>query len=177
MEQAYFQVYTGNGKGKTTAAIGLAVRALGAGLSVYIGQFVKGMRYSEITTLETLATALGSGRLDIEQYGRGCFIFRDPEREDKEAAAAGLVKARSALESGHYGLVILDELNVALHLGLVMEDDVLALVKARPRSVELVVTGRYASEAIIEAADLVTEMKEIRHYYHDGVEARDGIER
>jgi cob(I)alamin adenosyltransferase len=177
MDKGYFQVYTGNGKGKTTAAIGLAVRALGAGMSVYIGQFIKGMRYSEIATLETLAAALEPGRLTVEQYGRGCFIFRDPVQEDRDAAAAGLAKAKAALESGRYGLVILDELNVAVQVGVLTEADALAVAAARPPEVELVVTGRYATEAMMAAADLVTEMREVRHYYKQGVEARDGIER
>jgi len=177
MAQGYLQVYTGNGKGKTTAAIGLSIRALGAGLSVYIGQFIKGMRYAEIATLETLAAALGPGRLTVRQYGRGCFIFRDPEQSDIDAAAEGLAEARAALESGSYGLVILDELNVAVKVGVVSEADALALVAARPPEVELVVTGRYATDAMLAAADLVTEMREVKHYYKNGVEARDGIER
>jgi cob(I)alamin adenosyltransferase len=177
MEHGYFQVYTGNGKGKTTAAIGLGVRALGAGMSVYIGQFIKGMRYSEIATLETLAAALGPGRLVVEQYGRGCFIHRDPEQADIDLASEGLARARDALVSGRYGLVILDELNVAIKVGVIAEADALAIVAARPPAVELVVTGRYATEAMLATADLVTEMREIRHYYKNGVEARDGIER
>jgi cob(I)alamin adenosyltransferase len=177
MEHGYFQVYTGNGKGKTTAAIGLGVRALGAGMSVYIGQFIKGMRYSEIATLETLAAALGPGRLVVEQYGRGCFIHRDPEQADIDLASEGLARARDALVSGRYGLVILDELNVAIKVGVIAEADALAIVAARPPAVELVVTGRYATEAMLATADLVTEMLEVKHYYKNGVEARDGIER
>ncbi|HRW24595.1 MAG TPA: cob(I)yrinic acid a,c-diamide adenosyltransferase [Spirochaetia bacterium] len=177
MDQGYVHVYTGNGKGKTTAAIGLCVRALGSGMSVYIGQFIKGMRYSEIATLETLAVALGPGRLVVEQYGRGCFIRRDPERADIDLAIAGLARAREALVSGRYGLVILDELNVAVKVGVVAEADALAVVEARPPAVELVVTGRYATDAMLERADLVTEMREVRHYYQAGVQARTGIER
>jgi len=177
MDKGYMHVYTGNGKGKTTAAIGLCVRALGAGMSVYIGQFIKGMRYSEIATLETLAAALGPGRLVVEQYGRGCFIHRDPERADIDLASDGLARAREALVSGRYGLVILDELNVAVKVGVASEADALALVASRPAAVELVVTGRYATDAMLERADLVTEMREIRHYYQTGVQARTGIER
>jgi len=177
MDKGYVQVYTGNGKGKTTAAIGLAIRALGAGMSVYIGQFIKGMRYSEIATLETLAAALGPGRLEVEQYGRGCFIHRDPEQADIDLASAGLARAHEVLESGRYGLVILDELNVAVKVGVVTEADSLAIVAARPPAVELVVTGRYATDAMLGRADLVTEMREIRHYYQTGVLARTGIER
>ncbi len=177
MEHGYFQVYTGNGKGKTTAAIGLAIRALGAGMSVYMGQFIKGMRYSEIATLETLSAALGPDRLVVRQYGRGCFIFRDPEQADIDSASEGLAEARAALASGRYGLVILDELNVAVKVGVVTEADALAVVAARPPAVELVFTGRYATDAMLAIADLVTEMCEIKHYYKQGVEARDGIER
>lgn len=191
MREGYTQVYTGNGKGKTTAAIGLAVRALGAGLAVYIGQFIKGMRYSEIGALELLAEAVsgsgaGSGagtgaerraRLDIRQYGRGCFIGREPEQADRDAARAGLDEARAALLSGRYDVVILDEANVAVSLGLIAEGELLALMAARPSGAELVVTGRYATEAVLDAADLVTEMREVRHYYARGVQAREGIER
>ena len=192
MEAGYFQIYTGNGKGKTTAAIGLAIRALGAGLSVYFGQFIKGMRYSEIAMLERLASmndgkngfdevpAEGSrraGALAIRQYGRGCFIFRDPGQADMEAASAGLAEARNALVSGAYDLVILDEINVAIKLGVVQESDAIAIAQARPSGVELVMTGRYAPDSLIHMADLVTEMREIKHYYAAGVQARDGIER
>jgi len=177
MGTGYVHVYTGDGKGKTTAALGLAVRALGAGMSVYIGQFIKGMRYSEIKTLETLAAVLEPERLVVRQYGLGCFILRAPEPKDLEAAAAGLAEAREALSSGKYGLVVLDELCVAAHIGVIQETEVLSLIAARPPDVELVVTGRYASEAMISAADLVTEMREIKHYYQKGVQARDGIER
>lgn len=177
METGYVQVYTGNGKGKTTAAIGLIIRALGAGMSVYCGQFIKGMRYSEIGMLESLAATLGEGRLVLRQFGRGCFIQRDPETEDIDMALAGLAEAREALHSGSYDLVVLDELNVAINLGLVPEADVLRLISSRPPRVELVITGRYASDAVIASADLVTEMRDIKHYYENGVEARTGIER
>lgn len=173
----YVQLYTGNGKGKTTAALGLALRALGAGLSVYIGQFIKGMRYSEIETLSALAAALGVNRITVRQYGRGCFIRREPAPEDRAAAEAGLAEAREVLASGRYGLVILDELSVAVRTGIVSEDEALALMAARPRGVELVVTGRYATRAMRAAADLVTEMREVKHYYRRGVQARTGIER
>lgn len=177
MKQGYVQVYTGNGKGKTTAAIGLAIRALGAGFSVYIGQFIKGMKYSEIVMLEKLSTELGLSRLQVQQYGRGCFIRREPTEEDKRLAREGLDAVLDALESGSYHLVILDEINVALHQGLVGVQDVLDCIEKRPPQVELVLTGRYAPDAVLERANLVTEMKEIRHYYSKGVEARKGIER
>ena len=177
MKTGQVQVYTGNGKGKTTAALGLCVRALGAGLSVYIGQFIKGMRYAEIVTLEQLSALLGKDRLEVEQYGRGCFIFRDPAPEDVEAAARGLDRAVEILRSGTRELVVLDEINVACHYGLVPEERLPELLDARPEGVELVLTGRYAPDLLLQRGDLVTEMKEIKHYYHKGLQARDGIER
>ncbi len=177
MQQGYVHVYTGNGKGKTTAAIGLAIRSLGAGFAVYLGQFIKGMKYSEIVMLEKLSEELGSSRLEVHQYGRGCFIRREPTEEDKKLAQEGLGQALAAMVSGRFQLVILDEINVALHLGLLHEQEVLSFVEARPQQVELVLTGRYAPQALLDRADLVTEMQEIRHYFRKGVEARKGIER
>jgi cob(I)alamin adenosyltransferase len=180
VEKGYLQIYTGNGKGKTTGALGLALRALGAGLSVYIGQFIKGMRYSEIRALEELAGVFkrrdGSPALEVKQFGRGCFIRREPESADIEAARSGLETARRAMLSGSYDLVILDELNVALSIGLLSEAEALDFIGKRPERVELVLTGRGAPEALIERADLVTEMREVKHYYKAGVEARTGIE-
>ena len=171
------QIYTGDGKGKTTAALGLAVRALGAGLDVYIGQFIKGMRYSELATLGTLDRALGAGRLEVRQFGRGCFIGREAEAADFEAARSGLDAARDAVLSEDWDLVILDEINVALSKGLLAECDVLDLLDRRPASVELVLTGRGAPGAVLARADLVTEMRCVKHYYEAGVQARDGVER
>ncbi|HUW41955.1 MAG TPA: cob(I)yrinic acid a,c-diamide adenosyltransferase [Rectinemataceae bacterium] len=175
MDKGYFQVYTGEGKGKTTAALGLCLRALGAGLRVYLGQFIKGGRYSEIKALETLAVAL-DGTLAVRQFGLGRFIRNGPSPEDMAAAREGLVEARAALVSGDWDLVVLDELNVAAHVGLVTEHDIIDLAAARHPGVELLVTGRYATPAVIEAADLVTEMRPIRHYFDKGVMARKGIE-
>jgi cob(I)alamin adenosyltransferase len=177
MKQGYVQVYTGNGKGKTTAALGLCMRALGAGLSVYIGQFIKGMRYSEIITLEKLSSIFGSEKLKVEQYGRGCFIWRTPEPADIAAAQEGLKKATQAMLSGNYDLVIVDEINIALYYNLISEKDLNQFLDSRPLEVELVLTGRYAPASLIARADLVTEMCEIHHYYTKGVEAREGIER
>jgi cob(I)alamin adenosyltransferase len=180
MEKAYVQIYTGEGKGKTTAALGLALRALGAGLSVFLGQFIKGMRYSEIEALDRLSKAFprkdGSPALEVRQFGRGCFIRRAPESADIEAAASGLAAAREAMLSGKWDLVILDEINVALSIGLLSEADVLGFLDERPETVELVLTGRGAPASLIERADLVTEMREVKHYYKQGVEARKGIE-
>ncbi len=168
----YVQVYTGNGKGKTTAASGLALRAAGAGLRVFIAQFVKGRRYSEIEALERF-----SDRITVKQYGREYFIWKAPKKEDTEAAWAGLEEVQKVLCSGDYNLVILDEANIATHFGLFSAEDLLALIDLKPPEVELVITGRNVDPRVLERADLVTEMREIKHYYTRGVQARKGIER
>jgi cob(I)alamin adenosyltransferase len=173
-EKGYVHIYTGNGKGKTTAAIGLTVRALGAGMKVFFAQFIKGGRYSEIKALERLAGREDS--LVCRQYGKGCFIMREPEAEDLAAARDGLADALDEMRSGRYQLVVLDEANVAVRLGVLEEPALLGFIDKRPQTVELVITGRGASEKLIEKADLVTEMKEIKHYYQNGVRARRGIE-
>lgn len=170
-EKGYVQVYTGNGKGKTTAALGLALRAVCAGKKVFMGQFIKGMAYSELKAPQWMPN------FNIEQFGRDCFINNDPTAEDISIAAAGLQKSRDILLSGQYDLFILDEINVALYYKLFSEEDVLSLMRDKPSHTELVLTGRYAPDSIVEAADLVTEMKEIKHYYHQGVAARTGIEK
>lgn len=172
LEKGFVQVYTGNGKGKTTAALGLALRGAGAGMKIFIAQFVKGMKYSELDALKRLEP-----EIVIHQYGRGCFIMGKPVAEDYTAAEQGLSESRKALVSGDYDMVILDEIHIALHFGLVSREDVLKMMENRPRNVELVLTGRYAPEEIMEKADLVTEMKEIRHYYEKGTPARTGIEK
>ncbi len=170
--QGYVQIYTGNGKGKTTAAIGLAVRAAGANLKVFIGQFVKGMHYSELDSLKRF-----DDFITIKQFGRDCFIYNDPTEEDIKRAQDGLAEAREIIFSGKYDLVILDEINIALYYALFSVEDVLDIVKNKPSNVELLLTGRYAPKELIDAADLVTEMKEIKHYYQQGVLARPGIEK
>ena len=168
--KGYVQVYTGNGKGKTTAAIGLAIRATGAGKKIYIAQFVKGMKYSEIKTLEKF------DNIDIEQFGLKCFIVDKPKQEDIDLAVEGLNKVKELIVSGKYDLVIMDEANIAVFFNLYSEDDLLKVIDIKPENVELIITGRYAKEKLIKRADLVTEMKEIKHYYNNGVEARQGIE-
>ena len=163
-------VYTGDGKGKTTAALGLALRAAGAGLRVFVAQFAKGTACSELAALERF-----SDLVTVEQYGRGTFI-REPTEEDVRAARDGLACARRALISGEFRVVILDEANIATHFGLLPVDDLLDLIDTRPADVELVLTGRRADPRLIDKADLVTEMREIKHYYTNGVKARTGIE-
>ena len=169
----YVQVYTGNGKGKTTASIGLTVRALGAGLRVFFAQFIKGGRYSEIDMLEKIASG---ENLTCRQYGKGCFIMRKPAEEDRAAAREGLNEILQIMQSEAYDLIVLDEANVAVSLGLLDVGDLLDLVDRKPAKVELLFTGRGAPEELIERADLVTEMTEIKHYYQKGVLARRGIE-
>ncbi|GAB6160867.1 cob(I)yrinic acid a,c-diamide adenosyltransferase [Desulfothermus naphthae] len=170
--KGYVQVYTGNGKGKTTAAIGLAVRAAGANLKVFIGQFVKGMHYSELESLKRF-----SDLITIKQFGRECFIFHDPTEEDIKCARDGLKEAKEIINSGEYQVVILDEINIALYYNLFPIDEVVDIIKNKPENVELILTGRYAPQEIIDIADLVTEMREIKHYYVKGVVAREGIEK
>jgi len=167
----YIHVYTGDGKGKTTAALGLALRAAGAGMKVFIAQFVKGMHYSELDSLKRFEDLI-----TIRQYGRRCFIEKEPEPEDIAAAREGYNEALRAVQSAEYGLVILDEANIATHYKLFSVDELLAVIDARPAQVELVITGRRADPRIIKRADLVTEMQEIKHYYQQGVQARKGIE-
>ena len=168
----YVHVYTGNGKGKTTAALGLALRAVGAGMRVYIAQFVKGMEYSELYAVEKL-----SDNITLKQYGRDCFITRDPEAADIAAANEGLNELRGVVASGDYNMVILDEANIATYYKLFSVDELLSLIDSKPAGVEIVITGRYADPRIIARADLVTEMQEVKHYYTQGVQARVGIEK
>ena len=170
-QKGYIHIYTGNGKGKTTAAFGLAVRMLCADKRVYIGQFVKSMKYHE-TRIEEIFEGVR-----IEQYGRGCFLDHHPDQQDIAQAKAGLARIGEVLRSGAYDLVVLDEVTIALYFGLLSEDEVLAVLDARHERVEVVLTGRYASQRLIDRADLVTQMQEVKHYYQQGVEARDGIER
>lgn len=167
----YIQVYTGNGKGKTTAAFGLALRAVGAGMKVFIGQFVKGKTYNE-----NAAIARYLKNIRVKQYGLGCFIVNTPTEDDIKAARKGLDEMRKIINNGKYDLVIMDEVNIALYYKLIDIEDLLKIIKNKPEHVELVLTGRYAPQELIDKADLVTEMKEIKHYYRKGVEARKGIE-
>lgn len=189
----YVQVYTGNGKGKTTAAIGLTIRALGAGKKVLFLQFMKAKIYSEHKIMPGI-----SPNLTVETVGKPFFVVKEgsmpeeelakwrdkavifppgkPPREYVDLILKGLEKAREAVQSGDYDLVVLDELNVALHFGLVTWEQVQELIDSRNENVELVLTGRGAPAELIEKADLVTEMREIKHYYTQGVQARKGIE-
>ena len=166
------QVYTGNGKGKTTAALGLALRAVGAGLKVYFAQFIKTGDYSEISALKRL-----SDGITVEQFGLGGFIGGDPSSGDIEAAQKGVAKVKDIISSGKYDVVVLDEANIAVTYQLISERDLLDIIDAKLKNMELVITGRGVSAKIIEKADLVTEMKPVKHYFQNGVEARIGIEK
>ena len=170
LKKGLIQIYTGAGKGKTTAALGLALRASGAGMKVYILQFIKNAAYSEIRALARISN------IKVEQCGRGCFIKGKPKPEDMECARRGLAKARRNTMSGKYDLVILDEANIALKFGLIGVEEILDLIAHKPETVELVLTGRHCPSRIIKQADLVTEMKNIRHPYDKGIPARRGIE-
>jgi len=163
------QVYTGTGKGKTTAALGLAIRAAGAGLKVYIAQFTKGRQCSELNSLKKFRN------IKIEQFGR-CGFVRKITSADKALAVKGINRVKDIIKKRTFDILILDELNVALDLKLLETTDVLKLLKRAPRRTELVLTGRNAPLGIVKIADLVSEIKEIRHYYHKGLIARKGIE-
>ncbi len=169
--EGYIQVYTGNSKGKTTAAFGLALRAAGAGHKIFIAQFIKKGKTSEHKALDRF-----SDLIEVRQYGTGFIRTDEPLSKDIEAAKTGMAKAEEILKSGYYDMVILDEINVAVYKKLITVEDVLRLLDLKPSNVELVLTGRYADERIIARADLVTEMKEIKHYFSAGVGARLGIE-
>ncbi len=171
MEDGYIQVYTGNGKGKTTAALGISLRAVCAGKSVYFAQFIKGMKYSELTAENYLPG------FSIKQYGRDCFIYNEPDEEDIKVAREGLKQCAGILASGSYDIVVLDEINIALYYKLFPVQEVIEAIDNRAKGVEVILTGRYAPSEIINKADLVTEMKEIKHYYSQGVPARKGIEK
>ncbi len=169
--RGYVHVYTGNGKGKTTAAVGLAVRAAGHDKRTYIGQFMKGQEYGELAALKHLP------QVTVEQYGdHGCIRKEEVTEQHIAQATAGLEQAEEALLSGCHDVVVLDEVNVALWFGLLSEEAVLSLVDKRPARVELVLTGRRAPQSILDRAGLITEMTEVKHYYADGVTARKGIE-
>ena len=172
LKKGLVQVYTGNGKGKTSAAFGLALRAIGNDLKVFVIQFIKGgFDYGELRAVKFLPN------LELKAFGRGKFISQTPpEEEDVKLAREGFELAKKVIEGGDFDIVILDEINVAMHLKLIGVNEVLGLIRNKPRHVELVLTGRNAPSEIVEIADLVTEMKEIKHPYTLGVKPRKGIE-
>jgi len=167
------QLYTGDGKGKTTAALGLALRAAGHGLRTYIAQFMKGQDYGELHSAPLLAPYV-----TIEPLGQLAFVRADQiTPEDIALVQRGLERVRQVLVGGAYQIVVLDEINMAIYFGLATVEQVLEIIRSRPAGIELVLTGRRAPQELIDAADLVTEMREIKHPYQKGVLARRGIER
>lgn len=176
MKKGYIQIYTGNGKGKTTAALGLILRALGAGLKIYVGQFLKQGDYSEIKALEKYS-AIYKDQITIEQYGSGRFVKGKPTTDEITQGKEGYKKILGILKKGEHDLVIVEEGNVAMMCNILSENDLLKLMNEKKEHVELVITGRGATTKLIERADLVTEMKEIKHYFKKGVTARTGIEK
>jgi cob(I)alamin adenosyltransferase len=173
LKEGFVQVYTGNGKGKSTAAIGLAVRAAGAGLKSYIIQFMKDYNYSELRSLELLHEFI-----ELEKVGKDDFVFRKelPPQEEIDLAATALNKAEIKMLSGKYDIIILDEACVSIYFKILKEEQILEFINKKPKEVELIITGRYCPKSIIDKADLVTEMKEINHYYQKGVVSRKGID-
>lgn len=171
-EQGLVQVITGGGKGKTTAAFGLGLRAVGHGLRVHAVQFMKGdTRYGEFTSVAYLPG------FTVERFGTGGLVdMHDPSDPDRAEAARGLAHVRAAMLSGRYDVLILDEINVAVAWNLVPLEDVLALIRDKPPNVELVLTGRYADARLIEAADYVTQLGQLKHPYQKGILARQGID-
>ncbi|MBN1181321.1 MAG: cob(I)yrinic acid a,c-diamide adenosyltransferase [Bacteroidales bacterium] len=164
-------LYTGNGKGKTTAALGLSLRAMGAGKKVFFAQFVKGKTYSEIDTIEKHLPGIV-----VKQYGLGCFIVNSPTQKDVDAARQGLAEVSEMLVSGDYDMVVMDEACIAIYYQLFSAEELVDALNKRKEETEVIITGRYAPDELIEIADLVTEMKEVKHYYNDGLEARKGVE-
>lgn len=169
--KGYVQVYTGNGKGKTTASLGLAVRASGAGLRVFIIQFMKQGMYSEINALKKL------DNIFVEQYGAGKFVKGKPSDAERAMCRQGYERLCQIIEAGKHDIVIADEANIACFCGLLSEEDLLHLIDIKPDHIELVVTGRSAPAAVMDRADLVTEMIDVKHYYQQGVLSRVGIEK
>jgi cob(I)alamin adenosyltransferase len=169
--QGFVQIYTGDGKGKTTAALGLALRALGHGLRVVVVQFMKAdQTLGEIVMAERLG-------LEVLQVGLDHWVRKgEATAEDLAAAASGFGRAREAVMGGAYDLVVLDELVTAVFFELIPARDVLGLLASKPEHVELVLTGRRAPQELVDAADLVTDMRPVKHYFDRGVEAREGIE-
>ncbi|MGD8782001.1 MAG: cob(I)yrinic acid a,c-diamide adenosyltransferase [Ignavibacteria bacterium] len=173
LNKGYIQIYTGNGKGKTTAAIGQAVRAAGYGLKTLIIQFMKDFPYNEITALERL-----NDLIEIQQVCKDDWVFNKQPAplEEKEKAKTVLETTLEKMKSGTYDLIILDEVCVSIYFGVIDKNNVTPFFENKPDNVELILTGRYCPEEFIEVADLVTEMKEVKHYYQKGVHARKGIE-
>ncbi|EHQ36460.1 cob(I)yrinic acid a,c-diamide adenosyltransferase [Methanoplanus limicola] len=170
MKKGYIHINTGDGKGKTTAALGLSVRTLISGGKVFFGQFIKKGNTAELSVPDYFEN------FTIEQFGEGLLLGRVPDDNDIRSAEEGLKKVAGILRSGEYDLVVMDEVNVAISKGLIKTEDVLSAINNRAEHVEVIMTGRYAPAELIERADLVTEMRKVKHYYDKGVKGREGIE-
>ena len=171
MEKGYIHIYTGPGKGKTTAALGLGLRAAGAGFKVHMIQFMKGRRYSEIDAIENLPN------FTISQHGRDEFVSKNkPEQIDIDLAQEGLTQAKDIVKNAKYDMIILDEINVAIDYELIPLNDVMKLIEEKPEKLELVLTGRDVHPELVKIADVVTEMLEIKHPYQQGLIGRKGID-
>lgn len=173
LKHGFIQIYTGNGKGKSTAAIGQAVRAAGFGLKTYIVQFMKEFPYNELNSLKHL-----SEWITVEQFGGDKFVYKKdlPGKDELEKAQKGLTSANEKMLSREYDIIILDEAIVAVYFKLIKTEELAEFIKQKPENVELILTGRYCPDELIKLADLVTEMKEIKHYYTKGITSRRGIE-
>jgi cob(I)alamin adenosyltransferase len=173
LTEGYIQVYTGKGKGKTTAAIGQAVRAAGFGLKTYIVQFMKEFHYNELNSLKHLKEWI-----TIEQFGGDEFVYKKepPAKNEMDKAQRGLAVAKAKMLSGKYDIIILDEVCVSIYFGLFSDEEILTFIKQKPENVELILTGRFCPDKLLDKADLVTEMNEVKHYYQEGVKSRKGIE-
>ncbi len=171
MNRGLVIVNTGSGKGKTTAALGAALRAAGTGMQVCIIQFLKGSwKYGELESLKKIP------EIEIHQMGTGFTWEKENLDEDRKLARAAWEKCREAVLSGRYGMVIFDEINYVLGYGLLDEDEVIEFLRQRPEGVHLILTGRNAPERVQEIADMVTEMREVKHHFKKGVKAQKGIE-
>jgi len=171
MIKGLIQVYTGDGKGKTTAALGLALRAAGRNMKVLIVQFMKKWDYGELHSVELIPN------ITLKTFGTKDFVYKGKAKKiDYEEAEKAFSFGIEGMRSGDYDIVVFDELNMAMYYELLNAKEVVEKLKGKPNEVEVVITGRKAPEEIIEIADLVTEMKEIKHPYQKGVEARKGIE-
>lgn len=173
LEKGFIQVYTGSGKGKTTAAIGQAVRAAGFGLRTYFLMLMKEFPYNEVKSLDKLKDFIS-----VVQVGKDDFVYKKvlPSEEEKSKVKNALNEAKIKMLSGAYDLIVLDEIFVSIYFGLISKEEVIEFIEAKQYNIELIMTGRYCPQEIIDKADLVTEMKEVKHYYEKGVLARRGIE-
>jgi len=171
MRKGRIHIYTGSGKGKTTAALGLALRAAGAGMRVFIAQFIKKRICGEHLALTRFA-----GEITVKQYGAGFLRRRAATAAEIAAAKEALAEIRAVIASGSYQVVILDEVFAAVNNKLISTEELLVILAEKPDETEIVLTGRDAGDEVVARADLVTEMREVKHYFRQGVKARRGIE-